>query len=55
VGILGTADERQRARPPERADALAGIVLPDHDGVEHRLGDFWAERPAALVWLRHYG
>jgi hypothetical protein len=39
----------------ERADDLAGVVLPDQDGVDVRLGDLWAERPAALVWLRHYG
>jgi peroxiredoxin len=29
--------------------------LPDQDGVDVRLGDLWRERPAALVWLRHYG
>ena len=34
---------------------LADVVLPDHEGTDHRLGDLWAERPAALVWLRHYG
>ena len=34
---------------------LADEVLPDQDGTEIRLGDLWAERPAALVWLRHYG
>jgi hypothetical protein len=42
-------------RPPSRADGLADIVLPDHDGHDARLGDFWTDRPAALVWLRHYG
>jgi hypothetical protein len=35
--------------------ALADIVLPDHDGHDVRLGDLWRERPAALIWLRHYG
>jgi hypothetical protein len=34
---------------------LADIVLPDQDGNDVRLGDLWAERPVALVWLRHYG
>jgi hypothetical protein len=34
---------------------LAEIVLPDHEGTPHRLGDLWRERPVALVWLRHYG
>jgi hypothetical protein len=37
------------------ASALAPIVLPDADGVATRLGDLWAERPAVLVFLRHYG
>jgi peroxiredoxin len=37
------------------ADELADITLPDDDGNEVRLGDLWAERPAVLVWLRHYG
>jgi len=46
---------KERGTVPERADALADVVLPDHDEREIRLGDLWAERPAALVWLRHYG
>jgi hypothetical protein len=53
--VLGTASHRQQTNPPARADALADIVLPDQDGNAVRLGDLWAERPAALVWLRHYG
>jgi hypothetical protein len=40
---------------PERADDLADLVLPDQDGDDVRLGDLWAQRPVALVWLRHYG
>ena len=34
---------------------LADTVLPDQDGAPVRLGDLWAQRPVALVWLRHYG
>ena len=34
---------------------LGDITLPDQDGELVRLRDLWAERPAALVWLRHYG
>jgi hypothetical protein len=49
------AKERQRTNPPDRADALADIVLLDHDENRVRLGDLWRERQAALVWLRHYG
>jgi hypothetical protein len=36
-------------------ERLADTVLPDQDGRDVRLGDLWRERPAALVWLRHYG
>lgn len=43
------------SRAPARADALADITLTDHTGEPVRLGDQWAERPAALVFLRHYG
>ncbi len=53
--MLGAASTRQQTHPPKRADALADITLPDQDGHEVRLGDLWSERPAALVWLRHYG
>ena len=34
---------------------LAGIVLPDADGNEIRLGSLWEANPAVLVFLRHYG
>ena len=53
--MLGAAKERQSTNPPERADALAEIVLLDHEESEVRLGDLWRERTAALVWMRHYG
>jgi hypothetical protein len=53
--VLGVAKSRKGTNPPKRADALADITLPDHEGREVRIGDLWRERPAALVWLRHYG
>ena len=34
---------------------LAGIVLPDTGGRAVQLGSLWAEAPAVLVFLRHYG
>jgi len=37
------------------ANPLADIVLPDQDGNEVPLADLWQDRPAALIWLRHYG
>jgi peroxiredoxin len=53
--MLGMAKERERTSPPERADELAEMVLPDQDGNEVRLGDLWQDEPVALVWVRHYG
>jgi peroxiredoxin len=53
--MLGTAKERQAGDAPERADGLAELTLPDHEGNQVRLSELWRERPAALVWLRHYG
>ncbi len=47
--------ETAAIRSGEQADALADVVLPDQDDNGVRLGDLWAERPAVLVWLRHYG
>jgi hypothetical protein len=34
---------------------LADLELPDATGQPRRLGDFWAERPVILVFLRHFG
>ena len=35
--------------------ALAAVELSDSTGSTRRLGDFWAERPVVLVFLRHFG
>jgi hypothetical protein len=45
----------KHARAPDTADALAELVLRDHEDAEVRLGDLWKDKPVALVWLRHYG
>lgn len=34
---------------------LADIFLPDADGSEVRLGSLWENKPAVIVFLRHYG
>jgi prostamide/prostaglandin F2alpha synthase len=34
---------------------LADIVLPDALGQEIRLGSLWQNKPAVIVFLRHYG
>ncbi len=41
--------------PDSLSARLAPIVLPDCDGREVRLGSLWADAPAVLVFLRHYG
>jgi hypothetical protein len=47
--------DARRTTDDATAEALADIVLPDHEGNDVRLGDLWHEGPVALVWLRHYG
>jgi len=34
---------------------LAEIILPDTHGQEVKLGSLWADSPAVIVFLRHYG
>lgn len=41
--------------PSSLAAALAPLTLPDADGRAVRLGSLWAEGPAVVVFLRHYG
>jgi hypothetical protein len=50
--VLG---RRKKPEAPARADQLARIVLQDSSGDDVRLGSLWDERPAVLVFLRHYG
>jgi hypothetical protein len=38
-----------------RSRRLSPIALPDADGAAVRLGTLWADGPAVLVFLRHYG
>jgi hypothetical protein len=37
------------------ANDLAAVSVKDALGHDVRLGDLWRERPAVLVFLRHYG
>jgi len=45
----------RRSMPRSFSEALAGIVLPDADARQVRLGSLWESQPAVLVFLRHYG
>ncbi|MBX5470138.1 MAG: AhpC/TSA family protein [Thermoleophilaceae bacterium] len=53
--MLGIAKTRQRVSPPEDATDIADVVLQDAEGRDVRVGDLWRDRPAVLVFLRHYG
>jgi hypothetical protein len=37
------------------SERLSGIVLPDSEGGQVRLGSLWADGPAIVAFLRHYG
>jgi hypothetical protein len=37
------------------SEAAAQAIVRDLDGHEHELRELWAERPAVLVFLRHFG
>jgi hypothetical protein len=37
------------------SSTLSDIVLPDLDGHPVRLGSFWADGPAVVIFLRHWG
>ena len=41
--------------PASFSSRLADISLPDADGKQLRLGSLWADQPAVIVFLRHYG
>jgi hypothetical protein len=53
--ILGASLRSQNTRPPEDASGLADLAVKDLEGNDVRLGSLWEDRPAVLVWLRHYG
>ena len=52
---FGISARRQEATPPEDASGLSDLMVKDLDGHDVRLGSLWEDRPAVLVWLRHYG
>ncbi|HZS35600.1 MAG TPA: hypothetical protein VFF06_02175 [Polyangia bacterium] len=36
-------------------DQLADAQVQDLDGKSHRVGDFWTNGPALLLFVRHFG
>ena len=55
MGLFGTSGDRSEPHAPATADELADLELENHDGESRRLGDYWTDAPAVLVFLRHYG
>jgi hypothetical protein len=45
----------KRPLAPATADELEDVVLQDSSGEDVRLGSLWEDRPAVVVFLRHYG
>ena len=35
--------------------AIEDVRLPDSNEHEVRVGELWADQPAVITWLRHYG
>jgi len=35
--------------------ALADVEVKDTEGNPVRLGSLWADRPAVVIWVRHFG
>ena len=40
---------------PNRADDLARLPVLDAEGRSVELGSLWRDRPAVLVFIRHFG
>lgn len=53
--MFGIGGKSKKPSPPARADAFADVELQDSSGAEVRLGSLWEDRPAVVVFLRHYG
>jgi hypothetical protein len=40
---------------PAVGDAAPDYIYQDGAGSERRVSELWAEGPALIVWLRHFG
>ena len=47
--------EREREQSVEPGSAAPDIALVNAEGEVVRLSSFWALRPTALVFVRHFG
>ncbi len=46
---------RWTSLPPQPGDEAPEAILPDHAGREVALSSFWAQRPALVLFWRHFG
>lgn len=53
--LTGPRRWRWTAVPPQTNDPAPDVALPDATGAVRRLSEFWGERPALLIFLRHFG
>lgn len=50
-----TQNLSKRSAEMTTLEQIEDVELPDSYGSPRRIGDLWADQPAVLVWLRHYG
>lgn len=53
--LAGPTRTRWDALPPQAGDPAPDLALPDTDGRVRQLSEFWKERPALVLFLRHFG
>lgn len=47
--------EAWRTTPPQTGDRAPDLQLPDASEKIRRLSEFWKQKPARLIFLRHFG
>jgi hypothetical protein len=50
-----TSETHGQTAPDIDVSLLASSTVLDGQGSPRRLGDFWRDKPVALVFLRHFG
>jgi peroxiredoxin len=53
--LAGPTRTRFEALPPQAGDAAPDPTLPDTSGEPRRLSEYWAHRPALVIFMRHFG
>ncbi len=53
--LSGPTRSRLTVLPPQIGDPAPDVGLPDPTGRRRRLSEFWRDRPALVLFLRHFG